>query len=391
MNWLRSLNKRLSPRVEWISFDEHLVLIRDEREIIVLNETARHIWEAFAEGATVADLVSDIADRFGLSSARAQADVETALAEWRGRGLLEDDPPTRPWTPRRPGGAPPPTGFAADLTYALCGYAVRFRFQDLDAEDLIRPLLAPAEVIGPAAHEVIDLYRDGADHVIAANGAEIGRSPLTEDVLGLALGRVLEVSYPDAHWLAMFHAGVVADDRHAIVLPGASGSGKSTLTAALVHAGFRYLSDDVAPLDGRTLAVMPMPFAVSLKRGSWGVLAPWFPDLERVPAFGRGWRSRRYLDMPRRDGDTRGSGAPVKALVFPQHRSDGPTQIAQIRPGEALGRLLQAGGWVSLDRQDLSNLLAWLMSTPGYKIAYNSTQEARSSICDLSSSLRCCA
>jgi hypothetical protein len=47
------------------------------------------------------------------------------------------------------------------------------------------------------------------------------------------------------------HAGVVAWDDGAIVIPGRSTSGKSTLVAALVRAGATYYSDEYAVLDAR--------------------------------------------------------------------------------------------------------------------------------------------
>jgi hypothetical protein len=47
------------------------------------------------------------------------------------------------------------------------------------------------------------------------------------------------------------HAGVVAWEGRAIVIPGIAGSGKTTLTAALVRAGAGYLSDEYALIDDR--------------------------------------------------------------------------------------------------------------------------------------------
>jgi Coenzyme PQQ synthesis protein D (PqqD) len=355
----------LPDRVEAIPFDGHLVLIRGEREIIVLNEAARLIWQAMAEGAAAADVARDIAEGFGVSLARARADVATALADWRARGLIGAGSSAQRSAPKQSGASRPPlTDVAVKCTYALCGHPVRFRFQDPDVEGLVRPLLSPSEVGGAAAGEVLDLYRDGAEHVIAANGAEIGRSRLAEEVLGLAIGRVLEVSYPDARWLAVFHAGAVANRHHAIVMPGGSGSGKSTLTAALVHAGHRYLSDDIVPLDGRTGRVLPVPLASSLKRGSWPVLAARFSDLEGLPTYRDGGRERRYLDLSTGARAPAEGGVPVQAMVFPQYQPVGPTQLEALRLGQALEWILQARCWISLDRDDVGDTLQGLRDTP---------------------------
>jgi hypothetical protein len=48
----------------------------------------------------------------------------------------------------------------------------------------------------------------------------------------------------------LVHAGAVSSPfGDGLVLPGSSGAGKTTLVAALVRAGFGYLSDETAPLD----------------------------------------------------------------------------------------------------------------------------------------------
>jgi Coenzyme PQQ synthesis protein D (PqqD) len=377
MTWPQPSTEPLPDHVQSIPFDGHLVLVRDDCEVIVLNETAHLIWNEIARGAAAAEVARGIADRFAVPSERALADVEAALADWRARGLIEHRPSDRPSAARRRRRKrPPSSGFTADCTYALQGRSIRFRFRDPDVEDLIRPLLTPWEVSEAAACEVIDLYRDGADHVIAADGAEIGRDRFAEEMLGLAMGRVLEASYPDARWLAVFHAGAVADPRHAIVMPGVSGSGKSTLTAALVHTGLRYLSDDVVPLDGRTSRVLPVPLASSVKQGSWPVLAARFPDLDRLPTYCAAGRARRYLDLSASARDITGRGMPVRALVFPRYRQLGPTQLEALRPGQALERLLQAHCWISLDRADLAGTLRWVLATPAYSLQYNAIEEA---------------
>ena len=115
---------------EAVPFDRHLVLVRDEHELIVLNETARLIWDEIVGGAAVADVARGIAGRFGVPPERAREDVETALADWRVRGLVGRRPSGGPAAPQRSGAnLPPPLDFATDRTYALCGHPVRFRFQ----------------------------------------------------------------------------------------------------------------------------------------------------------------------------------------------------------------------------------------------------------------------
>lgn len=67
--------------------------------------------------------------------------------------------------------------------------------------------------------------------------------------------------------LCFVHGGaVVAPDGRVVVLTAASGSGKSTATWALLHHGFGYLSDELAPIDPDSLQVLGYPHALCLKR-----------------------------------------------------------------------------------------------------------------------------
>lgn len=67
--------------------------------------------------------------------------------------------------------------------------------------------------------------------------------------------------------LCFVHGGaVLAADGRALVLTAASGSGKSTATWALLHHGFGYLSDELAPIDPDSLQVFGYPHALCLKR-----------------------------------------------------------------------------------------------------------------------------
>jgi hypothetical protein len=66
--------------------------------------------------------------------------------------------------------------------------------------------------------------------------------------------------------LLFLHAAALASKDSAFLLAGDSGAGKSTTTWALLHQGYGYLSDELAPVDLATLQVIPYPRALALKR-----------------------------------------------------------------------------------------------------------------------------
>jgi hypothetical protein len=65
--------------------------------------------------------------------------------------------------------------------------------------------------------------------------------------------------------LYFIHAAALEFAGKAYMLVAPSGSGKSTTTWALLHHGFQYLSDELGPIDLKTLEVYPYPHALCLK------------------------------------------------------------------------------------------------------------------------------
>ena len=111
------------------------------------------------------------------------------------------------------------------------------------------------------------------------------------------------------------HAGCVAVDGHAIVLPGRSITGKSHLTAALVRAGADYFSDEYAVLDSTGL-VRPYPRKLAMRPEQGG--AARHVGLEELGGrVGRGAATVKLIAVLRYDSNagwqpetlTRGQGA----------------------------------------------------------------------------------
>jgi hypothetical protein len=112
-----------------------------------------------------------------------------------------------------------------------------------------RPRSAHAAVIGllEEEHDLYSIYR--GDHMCTHD------APGKEYALMVLESQLAAQVATDAPDIVTTHAGVVAVDGRAIVMPGVSFSGKSTLTRALVEAGAVYYSDEYAVFneDGRVL------------------------------------------------------------------------------------------------------------------------------------------
>jgi hypothetical protein len=67
---------------------------------------------------------------------------------------------------------------------------------------------------------------------------------------------------PDLYFV---HAAVLELNGHALALVAPSGYGKSTTAWGLLHHGFTYLSDELAPVHVTAMQVHPFPHALCLK------------------------------------------------------------------------------------------------------------------------------
>lgn len=81
-----------------------------------------------------------------------------------------------------------------------------------------------------------------------------------------------------AHHQLLLHAAVLERGGGAVILPAPPGSGKSTLTAALMHRGWRLLSDEMTIIDIPTRSLVPLGRPVSLKNRSIDVILEFEPS-----------------------------------------------------------------------------------------------------------------
>lgn len=81
-----------------------------------------------------------------------------------------------------------------------------------------------------------------------------------------------------SHQYLVIHAAVIERDGVTVLLPAPPGAGKSTLCAALIHRGWRLLSDELALFDFSSGLVFGMARPVSLKNRSIDIIRRFSPN-----------------------------------------------------------------------------------------------------------------
>jgi hypothetical protein len=356
------------------------------QELHLLNTMAAVIWTLLEEGLDAKDSAIALQNMYGLDEARAREFVSSALAEWR-RNRLVDDPSSGsavPFVP--PAQSFPQMGIewrefivAEERHYRLLSSHLTLRFSGEAQARIVHPILqhlAAAPSDGTIVIDVVETangiaaYRDREFHAACAHLDQL--APIVKSLLWRTAVR-------DHRFFLDIHAGVVGDGNACILLPAAAGSGKSTLTAALVHDGFEYYSDEVALLEEGSFDVYPMPLAICVKKSGVEALAECFPQLRRFAVHRRGdGKDVIYLPPPNESLPSSNAARPVAAIVFPLYSAGASLCLQTLSKPEALKRLMDECLVVSmaLDPVKVKALVRWIEKTPCYSLSYGSSEAA---------------
>jgi hypothetical protein len=153
------------------------------------------------------------------------------------------------------------------LFLSVLGCTVRIRCQGAEA----RSLLATNYKLTRGHSEVVDLdyvvgRQRGTSAFFLKKGTEALRTAAdaSEFLFFFEEDLTLELQKLRCD-LYFLHAAALESAGKAYLLVAPAGSGKSTTTWALLHHGFGYLSDELGPVDLKTLEVHPYPHALCLK------------------------------------------------------------------------------------------------------------------------------
>lgn len=370
--------------------DDLIVFSAESQRLIGLNTSAALVFRALQSGTSVADLPRVLASK-GLVPDEAARWVTATLDALRSHGMLADSPAPLPPAIGSldervdPAADMPPLApfkVVVEGRYRLLETCALIRFGFHSQKRLVDAVIGHLATSEPCEPTVVFdipgvfLGNEGVSSSLYRDGQPVGRAPqLTH--LGPQVKAALWSAAVDAHDFRFYvHAGVVGAGQGCIILPAAAGSGKSSMTAALVHRGFRYYSDEVALIDPKTFHVPPVPLAICVKSTGWEVMARYYPDLLASPPHRRGdGKLVRYVAPP--VGSALWPPAPVRHIVFPRYDREARTELKPIARSEALGRLMAECLALRqrLDKQNVQELVHWIAQIDCAALHFSSLEE----------------
>lgn len=155
------------------------------------------------------------------------------------------------------------------------------------------------------------------------------------------------------HQYLMAHAAVIERNSFAAILPAPPGSGKSTLCAALVHRGWRLLSDEMTLIDPANCNILGLARPINLKNASIDIMRSFAPDAvfgPIVPDTKKGTVAhlRAPSESVRRVDET----ARPRWIIFPKYQPDAPPVLSPMPRHSAFLQLAEnAFNYAALGRQ----------------------------------------
>lgn len=190
---------------------------------------------------------------------------------------------------------------------------------------------------GAVMYSLVDLGpRDPMRYRLLVNDDELIIARRPDDLLNHLLWRLSPLPEQTEDCLLIHAGSVVTSAKEGVLLPADSGAGKTTLVAALITAGFGFLSDEVGVIDYRAGLLRPYPRALNFKQGSERV----FPKLWPPDAAGTVPRGEGFLRADAIRPDVMAGPCQVRFVIFPRYEEEAATGVAPLGAAHALERLL---------------------------------------------------
>jgi Coenzyme PQQ synthesis protein D (PqqD) len=371
---------RPSDSVRRFSVEGGLLLLDASTSTLsAYNEGARQVWELIERGASERAIVADLAERFGIAEHVVRGDVDVILQQWRSLGLLATEgacqppPQAEAVAATRWIGAPP--RWAGTLTCTIRDRVFSIAVESASWVPYVRTMFQHLETPGARPDVELEVREDGIS-VLLVDGLERLRTSDGGHLAGAINQSILERLHPDIDWLAMIHGGAMARDGAGFAVPAACGSGKTTLIAYLLaEKGYGYIADDMIGLAAPDGRIVPWPMPLSLKEGSWQVLAQSYGDMSSFPHYrSQRGEARQILPPP---NAWNAEPVPLRGFIFPTYVAGAAAKLIRLTPFQALERLLSDRIWLGypITERRVSTFLDWLRGKPAYHLIHGNVAE----------------
>jgi hypothetical protein len=391
---------RLRSNLAFLPIDDQVVVFSEETQSLVgLNASAAYIAQQVSAGTPPSSIVRELAQNGTTSTEEASDWIAATLEALRSHGMAADTPQPEPSGPAetqqqeqeqeqrasRIAMMPPyvPVTAGVERRYRLLDTVALMRFALPGQAEAVDAALGHLAFDGSAEPTIlIDIQaavfgsRGSVRSYIYCDGRPVqfttGLFRLAPEVKFLIWQQAVE----RFDFLFYIHAGAVGVGDRCVLLPAAAGSGKSSLTAALVHRGYRYLSDEVALIQPTTFRVPPVPLAVCVKSTGWNVMSRYFPQIRKLMSHQRmDGKDIRYI--PPAAADLQQSAAQVSHIVFPRYDANATTEIRPIARSVALTRMMsECWACGRLDRANVEELIRWIGQIDCYELPFASLEDA---------------
>lgn len=181
-----------------------------------------------------------------------------------------------------------------------------------------------------------------------------------------------------ANHCLIIHAAVIEKDGCAAILPAPPGSGKSTLCAALIHRGWRLLSDELAMVRVDNGCIIPLPRPVSLKNQSIPLIRDYAPDAvlsHEVHDTMKG--TVAHLKAPSDSVARADEAACATWIIFPQYRTGEKARLEALPQSRAFMRVADnAFNYSLLGVQGFETMARLIDSCQCFDFCYSDLDEA---------------
>jgi hypothetical protein len=136
------------------------------------------------------------------------------------------------------------------------------------------------------------------------------------------------------------------------------------------------VTDDYAPLEQASWQVWPVPYAPSIKRGSWHVLQQRYPELGSHPVHELAQIQIRYLDLDAPSIAPLDRGLQVEAVIFPSYEAGTAVEHRRMTAGEVFEGLCRTRSMLDRRPEVLAETLRWIECIPAYRLVYGDLDPA---------------